>query len=62
MKLSREQTRQIGAVIGLITGWGMMYAMGYRGVIPAAVFGMTGCVSCAIVAEKYYDRQAGENQ
>ncbi|KAA1260392.1 hypothetical protein LF1_29320 [Rubripirellula obstinata] len=54
--MTRESYRRIGAVTGLLGGWAMMFGLGYMGLVPAAIFGIIGCVSGAITGEKIHDR------
>ena len=56
MKLDRGNYRQIGAVAGLLSGWLAMFAVGYQGLLPAAIFGIGGCVFGGILGEKFHDR------
>ena len=52
--MTEERYRSIGALVGLGLGIGLMIALGFGGIVPAAVFGAGGCVAGAIVAEKIY--------
>jgi hypothetical protein len=55
--MTRESYRRIGAVSGLSGGWLAMYLLGYWSLMPAAIFGMVGCVAGAITGEKLHDRR-----
>ena len=54
--MTRETYRRIGAVSGLMGGWAAMFLLGYTGLVPAAIFGMVGCVLGAITGEEIHDR------
>ena len=54
--MTRENYRRIGAISGLAAGWAAMFGLGYMGLVPAAIFGMVGCVLGAITGEKIHDR------
>ncbi|MDA8746162.1 hypothetical protein N9N28_16170 [Rubripirellula amarantea] len=60
--MTRERYRQIGAISGLLSGWAAMYLLGYAGLVPAAVFGITGCVLGGITAEKVHDRKTSDRK
>jgi hypothetical protein len=50
-----EQTfRTIGALTGLAIGIGLMVALGFRGILPSALFGAGGCVLGAMTAERIH--------
>ncbi|MEM1068739.1 MAG: hypothetical protein AAGI63_07575 [Planctomycetota bacterium] len=53
----RDIHRSIGAMIGLATGIGLMLTLGFRGLVPAAIFGATGCVIGGIAGERLHDKR-----
>lgn len=52
--MTEQSFRTIGALAGLAAGVGLMIAFGYRGVMPSAIFGATGCVLGAMAAERIH--------
>ncbi|QDT02490.1 hypothetical protein K227x_08670 [Rubripirellula lacrimiformis] len=57
-KISRDTTRRIGAVTGLVLGFVLMKTLGYSGVLPTAIFGATFCVVGAMAAERWYEARS----
>lgn len=52
--MSEQTYRTIGSLLGLAIGIVLMFALGFRGIVPSALFGAGGCVAGAIAAEKLY--------
>lgn len=54
--MNRERYRKTGAIAGLLAGWLAMKLLGYVGLMPAAGFGIIGCVMGAMIGEKIHER------
>lgn len=55
--MSRDTHRSIGAIAGLGIGLGLMMTLGFSGLVPAAIFGATGCVIGGMSGERIYDKR-----
>ena len=53
--MKRETFRKIGALIGLVAGFGVMYLLGLQGIALSAVFGAVGCVLGGFSGERIHD-------
>lgn len=53
-RMSEDNYRSIGSIMGLAAGVGLMMALGYTGIVAGAAFGAGGCVAGAIAAEKFF--------
>ena len=49
--------RSIGAITGLVMGLGLMFALGFGGMIPGFLFGAGGAVAGGISGEKFYAKK-----
>lgn len=54
--MNRESYRSFGAVMGLLLSLGLMWGLGFTGLIPAAIFGSIGTVAGGISGEQVFDR------
>ena len=52
--MTKESYRSIGALIGLASGFGLMFALGFSELVPAAFFGAGGCVAGGMTAERVH--------
>ncbi len=53
-RMSEDNYRSIGSIMGLAAGVGLMMALGFSGIVAGAAFGAGGCVAGAIAAEKFF--------
>lgn len=51
--------RRFGAIGGLLLGLGLMWSLGYGGLIPGALFGATGAVAGGMTGERLARRRSG---
>jgi hypothetical protein len=54
--MTRDHFRTIGALVGLAAGIALMILLSFRGIIPAAIFGATGCVLGGMTAEAFHTK------
>ena len=47
-----ERNRRIGALVGLVLGIGIMYAIGRVGLVPAFILGAGGCLAGGMIGER----------
>lgn len=47
-----ERNRRIGAIIGLVLGISVMYAIGQVGLVPAFILGAGGCLAGGMIGER----------
>ena len=52
----RDTFRSMGAIAGLAIGLGLMWMLGFGGLVPAAIFGAAGAVIGGITGERMADR------
>ena len=52
--MTEDSSRSVGAIIGLVLGLGLMFLIGFGGMIPGAIFGAGGAVAGGITGEKLY--------
>ncbi len=52
--MTRDHYRTIGALLGLAVGVVCMIWLGYRGVVPSAMFGAGGCVLGGTLGESMH--------
>lgn len=50
--MKKETRRSIGAIIGMVLGWSLMWATGMSGLVPAFIFGAGGAVAGGMTGEK----------
>jgi outer membrane lipoprotein SlyB len=55
--MSEDNYRTICSVLGLVIGLGIMFASGWGGMIPGAIFGAGGAVAGGIIGEKLFARK-----
>ncbi|NND97785.1 MAG: hypothetical protein HKN47_10705 [Pirellulaceae bacterium] len=55
--MSEDNYRTICSIIGLVVGLAIMFAAGWGGMIPGAIFGAGGAVTGGIIGEKLYRRK-----
>ncbi len=54
--MSEESYRRIFSIVGLALSLGIMFASGFSGIIPGAIFGAGGAVCGGITGEQLYRR------
>lgn len=54
--MTRDATRTIGAISGLVIGLGSMTFLGMGGLVTSACFGAGGSVIGGMLGERFYDR------
>ena len=54
--MSEDTYRMICSLCGIVLGLGIMFAAGFAGMIPGAIFGAGGAVAGGIVGEKLHAR------
>lgn len=54
--MTQDNYRTICAILGLSLGLGIMFASGWGGMIPGAIFGAGGAVTGGIIGEKLFAR------
>ncbi|MGB7348158.1 MAG: hypothetical protein WBD20_28295 [Pirellulaceae bacterium] len=55
--MTEDNYRTICSITGLAIGMGIMFASGWAGMIPGAIFGAGGAVAGGIVGEKLFARK-----
>jgi outer membrane lipoprotein SlyB len=52
--MTEESSRSVGAILGLVIGLGLMFLLGFGGMIPGALFGAGGAVAGGVTGEKVF--------